>query len=119
VNISTLRRIKRCWLAATIGIVSWFGWFALNYDVPDYRLVFGFALLAVSFPIGLLVGDAIGFATHNFLSGMSVQWYRDYATAWIVGQGVLFIGAGYFQWFCLVPFVVRILRRLGTGSPRD
>jgi len=113
------KSVKWTWLMASILVVCYLGWFASQSNDPDYRIAFGVALLVLSFPLGFVLALIIGLVTHQMSNDVTVQWYRTNATPLALCLAGMFIAVGYFQWFFILPKIVRRLRgRRAVYKPR-
>src|SRR5687768_15073435 len=72
----------------------------------DISVVFGFGLLLLSFPTSLLVYALLALVAFALdyvgLDFPSLRGYGGFVFSWII-----LVGAGYWQWFKLVPFVLK------------
>lgn len=83
----------------------------------DADLLLGYAMLALSFPLGLAIAVALGllgkvaYATTGYVFTTS---YMSIAVTWLV-----FFAAGYLQWFVLLPWLWRKwkARRAQSATP--
>jgi hypothetical protein len=91
-----------CWIALSVAIVLFTGYIA-SLDHPDARqdagTVFVIAMTVLTFPLGLVV-LALSATVSRLLPESSLQ--LQLLLAW-----ALFLGAGYLQWWRIVPALLR------------
>jgi hypothetical protein len=95
------RGLLTLWLAACLAVLV----FAfVQRRVPDADIVVAYLMLALTFPVGFLVAAvlSLAFAAIDSSFGLTVPGgFTSNAATW-----VLFVIAGYLQWFVVVPWVV-------------
>ena len=106
-----------CWLLCCVVVLV----FALSSYAPgprsDAMVPFAWAMLALSFPFGLVVSLALSVLLSvvdqaSFSSQLTVPSSVGIPAVW-----ALFCIAGYFQWFVLAPRLIGRLRgRKETGT---
>jgi hypothetical protein len=83
---------------------------------PDGGIIYIVPLLALTFPTGILGYSA--FSLLYDLGGTSWGWDTGHTTAsrwgYLVTSWALIVGCGYIQWFVVVPWVMKRLRRLAA-----
>ena len=94
---------RGAWLAACLAVLVWF----FASPATDVDVAVGWFLLLLTFPVGLLVMWAWGGAFWALHSWAGVDPGRE----WTVLLWLIAVVAGYWQWFHLVPRLVRRLRR--------
>ena len=84
----------------------------LNQYNPDAKsdigILLGYLMLIVSFPISLVVLALVGFVVLPICNWLAIS--LEFGYTYIVLYWAIFFSAGYFQWFILVPWLVRILK---------
>ena len=76
--------------------------------IPDVDIVFAYLMLALTFPVGFLIAAmlSLAFAAIENLFGLTVPGgFTSNAATW-----VLFVVAGYLQWFVAIPWALRKFR---------
>jgi hypothetical protein len=97
------RIVSVLWVSACIATLIYDLWPG-NISEPDIAITFGLTMIILSFPIGCGLGTLYGFLSLLLYKGWGITVPRLYADmiVWI-----LFVSAGYFQWFVLVPWLCR------------
>lgn len=97
------RTVRGAWLVACGAVLAWF----FLSEAKDIYIPVGYALLLLTFPIGLVAMGAFGglvWALH--------RWFAyDSPSALTVLLWLTMMAAGYWQWFHLGPRLVQRLRR--------
>ena len=80
----------------------------------DADLLLGYAMLTLSFPLGLVLAAALsllGQIAYAITGYVFTTSYASIAVTWL-----LFFIAGYLQWFVLLPWLWRKWKAKRTGS---
>jgi hypothetical protein len=99
------RVLALLWLLACLALLA----FAyLKRAAPDMPQAFTWGLIALSFPIGLPAGAAVGMSMSWAYAnaGLPYEPFTDLLPSWLV-----MVLAGYLQWFVGLPAACRWLRR--------
>jgi hypothetical protein len=83
----------------------------------DAEILLGYAMLALSFPSGLIIAIAYGLLGRVIYAVSGHVFTTSYAS--IIVVWLIFSIAGYLQWFVLLPLLWRRLkaRREGGATP--
>jgi hypothetical protein len=88
---------------------------------PDGGILFVFPLLLLTFPAGF-AGEMV-FARLYDLAGKSFGWEAlegmPATISYVGALWVLMVGAGYLQWFVLVPWIARKWDRLAERKVEE
>jgi hypothetical protein len=107
------RTICILWLSACVANLVYDLWPG-NLSEPDIAIAFGWTMIILTFPIGYGLGTLHGFLSLLVYKGWGIAVPRLYVDliTWII-----FVPAGYFQWFVLIPWLHRKAR--GMDSCRN
>jgi hypothetical protein len=97
------RIVSILWVFACVAILIYDLWPG-NISEPDIAITFGLTMIILAFPIGYGLGALIGFLSLVLYEswGITIPRLYDDVIVWI-----LFVPAGYFQWFVLIPWLRR------------
>jgi hypothetical protein len=96
------------WLAACAALLV-YTFLQRNTHEPDIDLTFTLAMLALTFPIGFVLGALGGFMFLFLYKALGIVvpgGFLANAILWI-----FYVAAGYFQWFVLIPWLYRKARK--------
>jgi hypothetical protein len=116
--IGWLRYVAVFWLAACTAVLCFSLWAYSPGPRSDAIVLFAWAMVALSFPAGLLVSLALAAVLSAADSSAAFQWANLPVWAGLPVAWGAFCFAGYAQWFVLVPRLLRRIRAVqATGSP--
>jgi hypothetical protein len=98
------RVLRILWLAACATLLV-YAFSQRNIHEPDIDLTFTLAMLALTFPIGYVLGTLGGFIFLFLYKSYGIVipgGFLPNAISWI-----FFVAAGYYQWFVLLPWLYR------------
>jgi hypothetical protein len=108
------RFISIVWLSVCVANLAYDLWPG-NISEPDIAIAFGWTMIILTFPIGYGLGALIGFLSLLLYKSWGITIPRLYADLIV---WTLFVPAGYFQWFVLVPWLFRKAAR-GINTCQD
>jgi hypothetical protein len=107
-NVLPTSRVGRVlayiWLGACVAVLIFAYAQRAVHDMPE---AFGWLMLALSCPLGLVAVPIVGISWSALLSAMGLQYqpFRDELPIWLIAVVV-----GYWQWFVLIPSIARRIR---------
>lgn len=89
----------------------WFGWSNWEIALPQYKretlIVPWVVMMLLAFPCSLIFQTAIIFAP----SFLSMEWRFESLEGWVLTEWLPMFVLGLLQWFILLPWLLRKLRR--------
>ena len=113
------RYVAAVWLAACVAVLCFSLWSYAPGPRSDAMVLFAWAMLALSFPAGLLVSLALAVALQVIDTSAALQWIQLPTWMGVSLVWLFFCLAGYTQWFVLVPRVQRRFRPSQAGDTRE
>jgi hypothetical protein len=110
-----IRALKIIWLLIAVTVLVGC---LLAYDGSpnsDADVLLGYGLLALSFPIGLLIAIVLGGAGQAVSSSYGFTFSVSYASLSITW--LIFCAISYLQWFIFIPWILRRARSAGSKEP--
>ena len=99
---SGLKHMKILWLGISIIFFAISGFvYLISNNIKDFHVVLGWELNILSFPISL----AINYLAYIFSRFIEMDFIG------LIMTWSLYIVPGYFQWFILLPFIVKKVQR--------
>jgi hypothetical protein len=96
---------KAVWILAAVAVLTFHLWTVSFTTARDSHIVLAWAMIVLTFPLGMLTLFAYGFLA------MVNNGSANDVVAWLLMASV-----GYFQWFWLIPRVLRLIARIFRGS---
>jgi hypothetical protein len=99
----TLASSKVIWLLVALMCIAYFTWLQWEWADTEYGLSMGVILSILSFPLGPAAVYALSEAWYYWSRSYPPDWHRQYALTFTIVAGLVFLVAGYVQWFVLLP----------------
>lgn len=104
-----MRYLKIIWICAAIAVLTASLYFFDGKPNSDVDVFLTWAMLALSFPIGIACSLIFAGLTYGLYNLAAITISTSYA--WILFSWFVFFIAGYWQWFILVPKWSRKFRK--------